>query len=118
MEKALASISIIAGLIFLFAGSLKLFIAKNKLKIWGVKGLEFAPSLFIKLLGLAEITGAAITILSLFITLPNVILKICLVGLALLMVSATIFHIMRKEFQNASMTSILVVAIICLLVFK
>jgi hypothetical protein len=118
MDKAIFSLSLILGMIFLLTGNLKLFIPKNQLESKGVKGLESLNPTFIKVLATMEIVGAILLILSLFLGLPKIILHSCLIGFALLMVGATFHHLIRSEFKNANVTVILFLAILFLIIFK
>ncbi|MCL6523929.1 MAG: DoxX family protein [Thermoflavifilum sp.] len=116
MEKAYFSLALIMGIIFLWTGSTKLIFHQRKLERIGMRGLTFLPAYLIKFIGLAELTGSLILILSLFIVLPKWWVGTCSLGFSILMIAATIFHIKRKEYPNVFITLFLLASSLFLLI--
>lgn len=117
MEIAILSVSLITGIVFCIAGSLKLFIATRKLENVGVKGLQFLSPWQIKLLGFLEITGAVLVILSTIFQVPATLLQLAFIGFSILMAGATVHHLKRKEYQNVNVTVFLLLAVLFLFIF-
>ena len=95
---------IIAGLlaaIFFVAGANKLFIPKAKLAKAPGGGwvLDFSAS-FVKALGAVEILGAVGLILPALLDIAPILVPLAAVGLALIMVGATIVTFRRHEFKH------------------
>src|SRR5436190_13659334 len=95
---------IIAGLmatVFLFAGSAKLFVARENLAkapgggwVW-----SFSPS-FVKTLGGLEILGAAGLILPALLNIAPVLVPLAATGLATIMVGAAVVIYRRHELKH------------------
>jgi uncharacterized membrane protein YphA (DoxX/SURF4 family) len=117
MEKALFALSLLLGIIFLWTGFSKLIFNKQKLDQMGMKGFNGLPSGLIKLIGLAEVVGALVLIFSRFILLPGLIVKVVLLGFSILMISATVFHLRRKEYQQSITTQFLLVISLFIMIF-
>lgn len=114
MNIALGALQIIIGLIFLFTGSLKMTIPKEKLPSKGVTGFEnISPSL-IKLLAFAEILGAVTLLIYSIPDFPKLPVLIATIGFSLLMLAATYHHWIRNERKNIVVTS--VILIMCLII--
>ena len=95
---------IIAGLlaaVFLVAGANKLFIPQEKLAKapGGGWALDFSAG-FIKSLGAVEILGAFGLILPALLGIAPILVPLAAVGLALIMVGATIVTFRRHEFKH------------------
>ena len=100
---------IIAGLlaaVFLLAGSVKLFISREKLaKAPGGRWvLDFSAG-FVKALGAVEILGAVGLILPALLDIAPVLVPLAAVGLATIMVGAAIVTYRRQEFKHALLNS-------------
>ena len=92
---------IVAGLlaaVFLFAGSSKLFIPREKLAKAPGGGwtLDFSAG-FVKALGAVEILGAVGLILPALLDIAPVLVPLAALGLALIMTGAVITRIRRHE---------------------
>src|SRR5215467_5216078 len=95
---------IIAGYLaaaFLVAGTSKLFIPKAKLAKAPGGGwvLDFSAG-FVKALGAVEILGAVGLILPALLDIAPILVPLAAVGLALIMVGATIVTLRRHEFKH------------------
>jgi uncharacterized membrane protein YphA (DoxX/SURF4 family) len=95
---------IIAGLlaaVFLFAGSNKLFIPREKLAKAPGGGwvLSFSAG-FVKALGALEILGAVGLILPALLDIAPVLVPLAATGLATIMVGAAIVTYRRQEFKH------------------
>ena len=95
---------IIAGLlaaVFLFAGANKLFIPQEKLAKAPGGGwiLDFSAG-FVKALGAVEILGAVGLILPALLDIAPFLVPLAAVGLALIMVGASIVMFRRHEFKH------------------
>ena len=95
---------IVAGLlaaVFLFAGSSKLFIPREKLAKAPGGGwtLDFSAG-FVKALGAVEILGAVGLILPALLDIAPIMVPMAAVGLALIMVGAAIVTFRRQEFKH------------------
>jgi uncharacterized membrane protein YphA (DoxX/SURF4 family) len=95
---------IIAGLmatVFLFAGTTKLLIPREKLAKapGGEWVLDFSAD-FVKALGALEILGAIGLILPALLDIAPILVPLAAVGLALIMVGAAIVSFRRQEFKH------------------
>jgi len=95
---------IIAGLlaaVFLVAGANKLFISQEKLAKAPGGGwvLDFSAS-FVKALGAVEILGAIGLILPGLLDIAPILVPLAAVGLAVIMVGATVVEFRRHEFTH------------------
>jgi hypothetical protein len=95
---------IAAGLmatVFLFAGSTKLFIPREKLATAPGGGwvLGFSAS-FVKALGAIEILGAIGLILPALLDIVPVLVPLAALGLVVIMTGATIVEYRREEFKH------------------
>lgn len=107
MTLAQVALQVILGIIFLFTGFVKLLTPKENLPNKGVTGFEnIAPNL-IKLLAVAEITGALTMLIFSIPSFPQWPIIIAVSAFAILMIGASYHHYMRKEFK--SMTATLVI---------
>ena len=98
------SLWIIAGLmaaVFLLAGANKLLIPQEKLAKAPGGGwvLDFSAG-FVKALGAVEILGAVGLILPALLGIAPILVPMAAVGLALIMVGATIVTFRRQEFKH------------------
>jgi hypothetical protein len=92
---------IVAGLlaaVFLFAGSTKLFIPREKLARAPGGGwvLSFSPG-FVKTLGAVEILGAIGLILPAVLDIVPVLVSLAALGLGLIMIGAAVVEFRRRE---------------------
>ena len=95
---------IIAGLLaadFLLAGSVKLFISREKLaKAPGGRWvLDFSAG-FVKALGAVEILGAVGLILPALLDIAPVLVPLAALGLGLIMIGAALVEFRRQEFKH------------------
>jgi hypothetical protein len=95
---------IVAGLlaaVFLFAGSNKLFIPREKLAMAPGGGwvLDFSAG-FVRALGAVEILGALGLILPALLNIAPILVPLAALGLALVMIGAAIVEFRRHEFKH------------------
>jgi hypothetical protein len=95
---------IVAGLlaaVFLFAGSSKLFIPREKLAKAPGGGwtLDFSVG-FVKALGAVEILGAVGLILPALLDIAPVLVPLAALGLGLIMIGAALVEFRRQEFKH------------------
>ena len=95
---------IVAGLlaaVFLFAGSSKLFIPREKLAKAPGGGwtLDFSAG-FVKALGAVEILGAVGLILPALLDIAPVLVPLVALGLGLIMIGAALVEFRRQEFKH------------------
>jgi DoxX-like family len=95
---------IVAGLlaaVFLFAGSNKLFIPREKLAMAPGGGwvLDFSAG-FVKALGAVEILGALGLILPALLNIAPILVPLAALGLAFVMIGAAIVEFRRHEFKH------------------
>jgi hypothetical protein len=96
---------IVAGLLaalFLFAGSTKLFVSRERLAEAPGGGwtLDFSAG-FVKALGAVEILGAVGLILPAALDIAPVLVALAAFGLGLIMIGAAIVEFRRQEFKHA-----------------
>lgn len=116
MTIASIALQVIVGIIFLFTGSIKLLIPKEDLPKKGVTGFEnIAPNL-IKLLAVAEISGAMTLLLFSIPSFPQLPISIAVSGFAMLMIGASYHHYKRSEFKNMA-TTLVILGIILIILF-
>ncbi len=115
MTVAKIALQVILGLIFLFTGTIKITTPKDKLASKGVTGFENIASHWIKYLALAEIIGAMVLLIFSIPALPQLPIRIATMGFAILMIMASYHHLMRKEYKNTFVTSLLMA--VCLLIW-
>ena len=85
------------ALAFLGAGLMKLARPKAALASSGMAYVEDFSATQVKLIGLVEVLGALGLILPLLLNIAPVLTPIAAVGLALVMIAATVVHLRRKE---------------------
>jgi DoxX-like family len=95
---------IVAGLlaaVFLFAGSNKLFISREKLAKAPGGGwvLDFSAG-FVKALGTVEILGAVGLIVPALLDIAPILVPLAALGLGLVMTGAAIVEFRRREFKH------------------
>ena len=93
---------IIAGLlaaVFLFAGTIKLIVPKEKLAAKGGWIEDFSAG-FVKALGAVEILGAVGLILPALLDIAPVLVPLAALGLGLIMIGAAIVEFRRQEFKH------------------
>jgi uncharacterized membrane protein YphA (DoxX/SURF4 family) len=93
---------IIAGLlaaVFLFAGTIKLIVPKEKLAAKGGWVEDFSAG-FVKALGAVEILGAVGLILPALLDIAPVLVPLAALGLGLIMIGAAIVEFRRQEFKH------------------
>ncbi len=100
MEKAVFALQIFCTVIFLFTGSLKIFLSKEKLSKAGVNGFENMSQSTIYLLGVVEIIGALSITLPTLLGLFKFLTIASVICFAVLMIAASFFHFERKEYKQ------------------
>jgi uncharacterized membrane protein YphA (DoxX/SURF4 family) len=105
MLIALWIVNGILALCFLASGLMKLIRRKEKLSGAGTTWDEDFAQPVVKLIGLAEVLGAIGLVLPLLTGIAPILTPIAAVGLAVIMLGATITHIRRKE--NPAVTGVL-----------
>jgi len=101
MNIALWIVASLLALAFLVAGANKLFIPHDKLaKAPGGGWVNDFSAGFVKILGAAEILGAAGLILPAVLGIAPVLVPLAAVGLAIVMVGAAIVTSRRKEYKH------------------
>jgi DoxX-like family len=101
MNTALWIIAGLLAIVFLVAGSNKLFIPREKLAKAPGGGwvLDFSAD-FVKTLGAVEILGAIGLILPALLGIAPVLVPLAATGLATIMVGAAIVEFRRQEFKH------------------
>ena len=101
MDLALWITAGLLAAVFLFAGSTKLFLSREKLAEAPGGGwvLDFSAG-FVKALGAVEILGAVGLILPALLDIAPILVPMAAVGLALIMVGAAIVTFRRQEFKH------------------
>jgi uncharacterized membrane protein YphA (DoxX/SURF4 family) len=101
MDLALWITAGLLAAVFLFAGSTKLFLSREKLAEAPGGGwvLDFSAG-FVKALGAVEILGAVGLILPALLDIAPILVPLAALGLALIMVGAAIVTFRRQEFKH------------------
>jgi hypothetical protein len=104
MNIALWIVAGVLGVVFLLAGSTKLFLPREKLArapgggwVW-----DFSPG-FVRSLGAVEIVGVVGLILPAALGIANVLVPLAALGLGLVMVGAAIVESRREEFKHVAL---------------
>lgn len=97
MIIALWIVNAILALLFLFAGASKLARTKDALAAAGMGYVEDFSAPSIKWIGAIEVVGALGLILPLATGIAPILAPLAAVGLAIVMIGATVVHIRRKE---------------------
>ncbi|MGO3139397.1 MAG: DoxX family protein [Galactobacter sp.] len=97
MLVALWIINILLACVFLGAGGVKLAKSKDAYVAGGMGWAESVAPANIKLIGLAEVLGAAGLILPLALDIAAVLTPIAAICLCIIMIGATGTHLRRKE---------------------
>ncbi len=93
--------------VFLFSGSAKLFVPKEKLATVPLGGWTADASVgFVKALGVLELLAAAGLILPAALDIAPVLVPLAAVGVVLLMVGAMITHFRRHEAAGVALNLI------------
>jgi len=106
MNIALWIVQILLALAFLLAGSMKAFVPLNTVR----KNMSWANDFsapFVRFIGVAELLAAIGLILPAITGIQSWLTIAAALGLMLVMVSASIFHASRREYQNISMNVVL-----------
>lgn len=85
------------ALVFLGAGLSKIFRPKEALYESGMKYTEDFSAAQVKLIGAVEVLGALGLVLPVLLTIAPVLAPIAAIGLAVVMIAATVVHVRRKE---------------------
>lgn len=97
MLIALWIINILLALVFLAAGGMKLAKSKEALAASGMTWLNNTPAWQVKALGAVEVAGAVGLIVPLATGIAPVLTPIAAVGLAIIMIGASVLHIRLNE---------------------
>jgi uncharacterized membrane protein YphA (DoxX/SURF4 family) len=107
MNLALWIVAIVLAAGFVASGSLKLFVPKEKLVNFGQGwAQDFSPT-SIRLIGVAEVLGAAGLILPAVTHIAPILVPLAAIGLVLVMVGAAVVHARRKEGMNIAVCVVL-----------
>lgn len=96
MNVALWIVQALLAIVFLMAGSMKLFRARDDLVGTMAWVKDFSPA-FVKLIGALEILGAVGIVLPLAIHVLPVLTPAAAIGFAALMIGAMLVHVGRRE---------------------
>jgi hypothetical protein len=115
-----AALWIIAGLLaagFLFAGSNKLFLSRERLAKapGGGWALDFSAG-FVKALGAVEIVGAVGLILPALLGIAPVLVPLAALGLGLIMIGAAVVEFRRHELKHV-LVNLVYLVLIAIVVF-
>jgi len=106
MNIALWIVQGLLALAFLLAGSMKAFAPLNTVR----KNMSWANDVgvpFVRFIGVAELLGGIGLILPAITGIQSWLTIAAALGLVLVMVSASIFHASRREYQNIGMNVVL-----------
>ena len=106
MNIALWIVQGLLALAFLLAGSIKAFAPLNTVR----KNMSWANDfgvLFVRFIGIAELLAAIGLILPAITGIQSWLTIAAALGLVLVMVSASVFHASRREYQNIGMNVVL-----------
>jgi uncharacterized membrane protein YphA (DoxX/SURF4 family) len=107
MNLALWIVAIVLAAGFAASGLLKLLVPKEKLVNSGQGwAQDFSPT-SIRLIGVAEVLGAAGLILPAVTHIAPILVPLAAIGLLLVMVGAAIVHARRKEAMNIAVNVVL-----------
>ncbi|MEO7001293.1 MAG: DoxX family protein [Ktedonobacterales bacterium] len=94
------------ALVYLMAGGIKVFqpiALLSKSMTW----VSATPPVFVRLIGIAELLGAIGLILPMLTGIVPGLVVVAAIGLALVQISAAIFHLARHEGGNIAMNLVL-----------
>ena len=106
MNIALWIVQGLLALAFLLAGSMKAFAPLNTVR----KNMSWANDFsvpFVRFIGVAELLGGIGLILPAITGIQSWLTIAAALGLVLVMVSASVFHASRREYQNIGMNVVL-----------
>jgi uncharacterized membrane protein YphA (DoxX/SURF4 family) len=107
MTMALWIVAIVLSVAFAGSGLMKLAVPKDKLVTSGQGWAQDVSPTNIRLIGLAEVLGAAGLILPTLTHIAPILVPLAAVGLALVMVGAIVVHARRKEPMNIAVNVVL-----------
>ena len=99
MGIALWTVRGLLALAFLLAGSMKAFMPLEGLQK-NMAWVAATPAALVRFIGIAEILGAIGLILPILTSIAPWLTIAAAIGLAVVMVSAAVFHVARKEYNN------------------
>jgi len=106
MNIALWIVQSLLALAFLLAGSMKAFAPLNTVR----KNMSWANDVgvpFVRFIGVAELLGGIGLILPAITGIQSWLTIAAALGLVVVMVSASVFHASRREYQNIGMNIVL-----------
>ena len=107
MNLALWIVAIVLATGFAASGLVKLLVPKEKLVNFGQGwAQDFSPT-SIRLIGVAEVLGAAGLILPAVTHIAPILVPLAAIGLVLVMVGAAVVHARRKETMNIAVNVVL-----------
>lgn len=110
MNTVLWSIQVLLAATFFIAGALQLILPVQKLSAWiRVKWLNDLHPVTLRMIGAVEILGALGLIVPAWTGVLPWLTALAAVGLALVMVGATIGHLRHKEYLRSVLTLIFIV---------
>ena len=108
MNITLWVLQALLALVFLMAGFMKTFQPLDTLAK-RMSWVSKVPAVLARLLGIAELLGAIGLILPSLTHILPWLTALAAVGLALIMIGATVFHASRREFSGTGVTIILLI---------
>ena len=107
MNLALWIVAIVLAATFAGSGLMKLLVPKDKLVNAGQGWAQDYTSANIRLIGFAELLGAAGLILPAVTHIVPILVPLAAIGLVLVMVGAAMVHARRKEAMNIGVNAVL-----------
>ena len=107
MNLALWIVAIVLAAVFAASGLMKLLVPKEKLVNVGQGWAQDFSATSIRLIGVAEVLGAAGLILPAVTHIAPILVPLAAIGLVLVMVGAAVVHARRKETMNIAVNVVL-----------
>jgi uncharacterized membrane protein YphA (DoxX/SURF4 family) len=107
MNLALWIVAIVLAATFAGSGLMKLLVPKDKLVNAGQGWAQDYTSANIRLIGFAELLGAAGLILPAVTHIAPILVPLAAIGLVLVMLGAAMVHARRKEAMNIGVNAVL-----------
>jgi uncharacterized membrane protein YphA (DoxX/SURF4 family) len=107
MNTLLWTVAGLLAVVFLAAGTMKLTQPKDKLAAAGQRWVEDFSSRAVKGIGLLEVLAAIGLILPAALDIAPIFVPLAAMGLALMMVGATITHARRREFPLITVNTVM-----------
>ncbi len=107
----------LVALAFLLTGFIKAFMPVTTLKK-NMAWVTDVPAAFVRFIGVAEILGAIGLILPLATGIAPWLTVAAAIGLAVVMISASMFHAARRESNNIGMTVVLLLLVLFIVIAR